>query len=164
MAIIRDISKNRPGVSMRRFIFLVFLLSAIPLAAFSEPAEIFAVQIGSYKQFAADARESVSRFGIVHVLTYNKLSRVTVGEFASREKAVQLLEKLKQAGYQDAFVRKIGFADLSKVQSDIEKFNILLAEMDAQVFYLDEYKYIFEGSGYIQLPRSLEVDGIKLAE
>ena len=146
-----------------RSLFLI-ILTAWSFHAIAEPSEIFAVQIGTYKQFAAEAKQSVSRFGVVHVLTYENLSRVTVGEFTSRQEAAELLQQLKQAGFADAFIRKIGFADLSKVQSNIEKFNVLLAEMDAQVFYLDEYKYVFEGSGYIQLPRNLEVDGINVAE
>ena len=150
-------------MAVYRILFLMFLTTwSFHVAA--EPSEIFAVQIGTYKQFAAEAKQSVSRFGIVHVLTYENLSRVTVGEFTSRDKAIELQQQLKQAGFEDAFIRKIGFADLSKIQSNIEKFNVLLAEMDAQVFYLDDYKYIFEGSGYIQLPRNLEVDGINVAE
>lgn len=148
---------------LNRFLFFVVLM-VWSLQAIAEPNDIFAVQIGTYKQFAAEAKQSVSRFGVVHVLTYDNLSRVTVGEFTSRQKAAELLQQLKQAGFEDAFIRKIGFADLSKIQSNIEKFNVLLAEMDAQVFYLDDYKYIFEGSGYIQLPRNLEVDGINVAE
>lgn len=147
---------------LMRIIFLVILFVISPFSANAEPSEIFAIQIGTYKQFADDAKQSVSRFGVVHVLTYENLSRVTVGEFTSRQQAAELLQQLKQAGFEDAFIRKVGFADLSKVQSNIEKFNLLLAEMDAQVFYLDDYKYIFEGSGYIQLPKNLEVDGIRL--
>ena len=140
---------------------LIFLL---PVLLCAQPSEIYAVQIGTYKQFAAEARQAVSEFGVVHVLTYDDLSRVTVGEFTDRQQAAILLEQLKEAGFADAFIRKIGYTDLSKIQSNIEKFNVLVAEMDAQVFYLDDYKYVFEGSGYIQLPRNLEVDGINIAE
>ena len=145
-----------------RSIFIITLLFVSSFSVKAEPSEIFAIQIGTYKQFAAEAKQSVSQFGVVHVLTYENLSRVTVGEFTNRQKAAELLGQLKQAGFQDAYIRKIGYADLSKIQSNIEKFNLLLAEMDAQVFYLDDYKYIFEGSGYIQLPKNLEVNGIKL--
>ena len=148
-------------LNLYRIIFLLGLV-AWPFNVIAEPSEIFAVQIGSYKQFAEETRKSVDQFGEVHVLTYNDLSRVTVGEFTSRKTANAQLQKLIDAGFKDAFVRKIGYADLSKVQSTIEKFNVLVSEMDAQVFYLDDYKYIFEGSGYIQMPRNLEIDGIKL--
>ena len=148
---------------MRKFI-LFCLFITYPFSGWAEPSEIFAVQIGTYKQFAAKAKQLASQFGVVHVLTFEGLSRVTVGEFSDKQRAAQLLTQLKQAGFNDAFIRKIGFADLGNVRSDIEKFNVLLAEMDAQVFYLNEYKYVFEGRGYIQLPRNLEVDGINIAE
>ena len=143
-------------------ILLYLVLFSLPLIAFTQPTEIFAIQIGTYKHFAQDAKESVSQFGEVHVLTYENLSRVMVGEFTQKQEATTVLQQLKEAGFKDAFIRQIGYADLTKVQSDIEKFNLLIAEMDAQVFYVDDYKYIFEGSGYIQLPRGFEVDGIKL--
>ena len=151
-------------MNIARSLVLMIAFGVLSVPVCAEPTEIIAVQIGTYKQFAAEAKQSVSHFGVVHVLTYENLSRVTVGEFTDRQQAAHLLEKLKQAGYEDAFIRKIGFADLDKVQSDIEKFNVLLAEMDAQVFYLNDYKYVFEGSGYIQLPRNLEVDGINVAK
>ena len=138
-------------------IFILLVLTGLPLVAFTQATEIFAIQIGTYKHFAEDAKESVRKFGEVHVLTYENLSRVTVGEFTSKQEAMTVLHQLREAGFKDAFIRQIGYVDLTKVQSDIEKFNLLVAEMDAQVFYIDEYKYIFEGSGYIQLPKDFEI-------
>lgn len=149
-------------IKMVRNLLLLFALICFSQNLFAEPTEIFAIQIGSYKQFAEETRKAVVQYGEVHILTYKELSRVTVGEFSSRQAATAQLQKLKDAGFADAFIRQIGYADLNKVQSTIEKFNVLVSEMDAQVFYLDDYKYIFEGSGYIQMPRNLEVDGIKL--
>ena len=69
-----------------RTIFIAILFVISPFSAKAETSEIFAIQIGTYKQFAAEAKQSVSRFGVVHVLTYENLSRVTVGEFTSRQK------------------------------------------------------------------------------
>ncbi len=136
---------------MPRNLLLLLVFTGLPFTIFAQPTEIFAVQIGTYKHFAEETKKSVLQFGEVHVLTYENLSRVTVGEFTNRQEATALLQKLKEAGFKDAFVRQIGYIDLKKVQSNIEKFNLLIAEMDAQVFYLDGYKYIFMGNGYMEM-------------
>ena len=136
----------------RNLIFILFI-TCLPIAVFAQPSEIFTVQIGTYQQYEDNARKSAGKFGEVHVFTFQNLSRVTVGEFTSREEATKLLQKLKQSGFEDAFVRQIGYADLSQVQSDIEKFNVLIAESDAQAFYLDGDMYLFQGRGYIKIPR-----------
>ena len=136
---------------MIRYFLLLLVVTALPLIALAQPTEVFAVQIGTYKHFAEETKKSALQFGEVHILTYEDLSRVTVGEFTNRQEATALLQKLKEAGFKDAFVRQIGYIDLDKVQSNIEKFNVLLSEMDAQVFYLDGYKYIFMGNGYLEM-------------
>ena len=138
---------------MTRNLLLLLIFIGLPFTAFAQPTEVFTVQVGSYKHFAEDAKKSVRKFGEVHVLTFKNLSRVTVGEFTNRQAATVLLHKLKDAGFEDAFVRQIGYIDLSQVQSDIEKFNVLIAGMDAQAFYLDGNMYLFQGNGYIQIPR-----------
>lgn len=138
---------------MTRNLLLLLIFTGLPFAAFAQPTEIFTVQVGSYKQFAEDTKKTVRQFGEVHVLTFKNLSRVTVGEFTDRQAATVLLKELKNAGFEDAFVRQIGYTDLSKVRSDIEKFNVLIAGMDAQAFYLDGNMYLFQGNGYIQIPR-----------
>lgn len=138
---------------MARNLIFLLIFTSLPIAAFAQPTEIFTVQVGSYKQFAEDTKKSVRQFGEVHVLTFKNLSRVTVGEFTDRHAATVLLKELKDAGFEDAFIRQIGYADLSKVQSDIEIFNVLIAGMDAQAFYLDGNMYLFQGNGYIQIPR-----------
>lgn len=138
---------------MTRSLLLVIILTALPFFASAKPTEIFAVQVGSYKYFEDDAKKSVRQYGEVHVLTYKNLSRVIVGEFTSRQEATALLQKLRDAGFADAFVRQIGYVDLNKVRSDIEKFNLLISDMDALAFYLDGVMYLFQGNGYIQIPR-----------
>ena len=136
---------------MTRSLILLLIFLSLPLAVFAQPTEIFAVQIGTYKHFEEDAKKSALKFGEVHVFTFQNLSRVTVGEFTSRQSATSQLQKLKDAGFSDAFVRQIGYVDLDNVQSDIEKFNVLISEMDAQAFYLDGSMYLFQGRGYIKL-------------
>ena len=138
---------------MTRSLFLLVILIALPFTVCAKPTELFAVQVGSYKHFEDDAKKSVRKYGEVHVLTYKNLSRVTVGEFTNRQEATALMQKLRDAGYTDAFVRQIGYVDLNKVRSDIEKFNLLISNMDALAFYLDGVMYLFQGNGYIQIPR-----------
>ena len=137
---------------VRNILFILFLM-ALPFAVMAKPSELFAVQVGSYKHFEEDAKKSVRQYGKVHVLTYKNLSRVTVGEFTDRKEATALLKKLRKAGFKDAFVRQIGYVDLQRVRSDIEKFNLLISDMDALAFYLDGVMYLFQGNGYIQIPR-----------
>lgn len=133
------------------YIFLILLL--ISSLAFAEETEIFSVQIGTYKQFSDEAKAAASQYGDVHVFTFKNLSRVTVGEFTSRKAASTLLKKLQTAGFKDAFVRRTGYTDLSQARSTVEKFNILISEMDAQAFYLDGYMYLYQGNGYIKIFR-----------
>ena len=132
----------------------IFLLLSSPIISFAENSEIFTVQIGSYKHFAEDTKNAVNQFGVVHVFTFKNLSRVTVGEFTDRRAAETLKIKLQNAGYKDAFVRRTGYVDLARSKSTIEKFNILISEMDAQAFYLDGHMYLFQGDGYIRIHRA----------
>ena len=125
----------------------------MPAVVLAEATNIYAVQVGSYKTFAEDAKQIVSKFGEVHVFTFKNLSRVTVGEFKNRQSAADLLSKLKEAGFKDAFVRQVGYTDLAQAKSTIEKFNVLISEMDAQAFYLDGSMYLFQGQGYIKIHR-----------
>ena len=133
---------------------LILLLIA-PLNAYATNSEIFSVQIGTYKHFAEKTKEAVSRYGIVHVFTFKNLSRVTVGEFTDKGAAERLRDKLRHAGYKDAFVRQTGYVNLANKNNTIEKFNILISEMDAQAFYLDGHMYLFQGNGYIRIHRTL---------
>lgn len=138
---------------MTRILLILILIS--PCSSFAAESEIFSVQIGTYKHLAEDTKNNVDKFGIVHVFTFNNLSRVTVGEFTSRRAAEKLKVKLQNAGYQDAFVRRTGHVNLEKAKSTIEKFNVLISEMDARAFYLDGHMYLFQGNGYIRIHRAL---------
>ncbi len=136
---------------MLRVLFLFVVLLIMPSISMAQKTEIFAVQIGTYEKFAANNKRKVSAFDDVHVFTFKNLSRVTVGEFTKRENATELLNKLKSIGFSDAFIRRTGYVDLDKSKSIIEKFNILISEMNAKAFYLDGDMYIFQGTGYIKI-------------
>ena len=123
----------------------------MPLSSHAQQTEIFAVQIGSYRHFEEDTKKTAQKFGEVHVFKFKNLSRVTVGEFTNKQAATTLLSKLKQAGFKDAFVRRTGYVDLNKAHTTIQKFNILISEMDAQAFYLDGSMYLYQGKGYIKI-------------
>ena len=136
---------------MTRLSLLLIIFLALPAVSLAQRTEIFAVQIGTYEKFAADVKQAVKGFDNVHVFTYMNQSRVTVGEFITRDSANALLTKLKNAGFKDAFIRRTGYVDLNKSQSTIEKFNILISELDAKAFYLDGEMFIFQGTGYIKI-------------
>ena len=130
---------------------LLIILLALPAVSIAQRTEIFAVQIGTYEKFAANTKQAVKDFDHVHVFTFKNQSRVTVGEFTSRESAKTLLRDLKNAGFKDAFIRLTGYVDLNAPHSTIEKFNILISEFDAKAFYLDGDMFIFQGKGYIKI-------------
>ena len=135
---------------MNRILILLLTLCILPTAAQAEKTDIFTVQIGTYRHFEEDTRRAVQQFGDVHVFTFKNLSRVTVGEFTDKRAASVLLQKLRDTGFEDAFIRKVGHTDLSKAQG-IEKFNVLISEMNAHAFYLDGHMYLFQGNGYIKI-------------
>ena len=56
-------------MNIARALVLMIAFGVLSVPVCAEPTEIIAVQIGTYKQFAAEAKQSVSRFGVVHVLT-----------------------------------------------------------------------------------------------
>ncbi|MFK7793989.1 MAG: SPOR domain-containing protein [Gammaproteobacteria bacterium] len=109
------------------------------------------MQIGTYEKFADKTKQAVKGFDDVHVFTYKNISRVTVGEFTSKDSAKTLLRDLKKVGFKDAFIRRTGYVDLNETHSTIEKFNILISEFDAKAFYLDGDMFIFQGKGYIKI-------------
>ncbi|MFK8027338.1 MAG: SPOR domain-containing protein [Gammaproteobacteria bacterium] len=136
---------------MIRLGLLLLLVFSYSTAAVAQRTEIYAVQIGTYEKFANNSKQLVKNFENVHTFTYQNMSRVTVGEFTSKESAKPLLAKLKKTGFKDAFIRRTGYVDLNKPHSTIEKFNILISELDAKAFYLDGELFIFQGQGYIRI-------------
>ena len=135
---------------IRPYLLLIIFLG-LPAASLAQESEIFSVQIGTYEKFSADIKQSVKHFDNVHVFTYKNQSRITVGEFTTRDSAKPILRELKNAGFNDAFVRRTGIVDLTKTHSTIQKFNILISELDAKAFYLDGDMFIFQGTGYIKI-------------
>lgn len=135
---------------------VLFLLFFSPLTCLANNSDIFSVQIGTYKHFSENIKQDASKYGVVHVFTFKGFSRVTVGEFTARHAAEILKNKLRKAGYKDAFVRRTGQLNLTNSSSVIEKFNVLISEMNAQAFYLDGHMYLFQGDGYIRIHRSIQ--------
>jgi hypothetical protein len=136
---------------MVRLYFLLIIFLTLPTVAYAQKTEVFAIQIGTYEKFSAETKQAVKHFDNVHVFKYRNQSRVTVGEFISRDNAKPLLTELKKAGFKDAFIRRTGYVDLNNPHSTIEKFNILISELDAKAFYLDGVMFIFQGTGYIRI-------------
>lgn len=136
---------------MIRHAFLILIVFSYSTVAIAQRTEIYAVQIGTYEKFAERTKQLVKNFDNVHTFTYQNMSRVTVGEFTTKDSANSLLVELKRVGFKDAFIRRTGYVDLNKPHSTIEKFNILISELDAKAFYLDGELFIFQGRGYIKI-------------
>jgi cell division septation protein DedD len=79
----------------------------LSLAAAAAGAADYTVQIGAFRNPDPSFAESASRLGSVHTSRSEAgLTRFLVGRFPTRSAAQALLEKLRGAGYSDAFVRR----------------------------------------------------------
>lgn len=91
---------------MSRIVFTLVILLILPSVSFAYKTEIYAVKIGSYEKYSSDVKQAVKKYDHVHVFTFKNLSRITIGEFTSKESAKPLLKKLVTAGFKDAFICK----------------------------------------------------------
>ena len=135
--------------------FLIICLSCLPLHALhGHDLNTYSIQIGTYKNPPAHLIQTAEQFGPVHQIWFNKLTRITVGEYSHKSTALKKLPQLKQAGFHDAFVRKIGSARIHSEHNhlEIQKFNLLAEELDARSLYVNGKMYLKQGDHYIKIP------------
>ena len=88
--------------------FITAMLLAVGLSIPAAAAE-YVVQIGAFRHPNPSFAEAASTVGQVsNRVTASGLTRVEVGSYASRTAAIEALERLRAAGYDDAFVRRSG--------------------------------------------------------
>lgn len=114
----------------------------------------YTIQIGTYKNPPEELIRTAKKFGPVHEIWFNKLTRITVGEYSQKTEALNKLQEIKHAGFHDAFVRKVGSARIHTNHDhlEIQKFNLLAEELNARTLYLNDKMYLKQGHQYIKIP------------
>lgn len=138
---------------MRTFIFFTAIFLCLS-AAHGHNLSTYTIQIGTYKNPPDQVIHRAEQFGPVHRIWFNKLTRITVGEYSHKSEALEQLPRIKRAGFRDAFVRKVGAARLHSEHNhlEIQKFNLLAEELDARSLYLNGKMYLKQGDHYIKIP------------
>ena len=139
---------------MRTLILISLIYLPLAHLAYGHDIDTYSIQIGTYQNPPAELIESARKFGPVHQLWFNKLTRITVGEFSQESEALKKLPEIRQAGFEDAFVRKIGTAPYHSDHNhlEIQKFNLLAEELNARSLYLNGKMYLKQGDQYIKIP------------
>ncbi len=97
------------------------LLTIINIACIAQVAQhtgSYTVQIAVYKNLPENFISSAEKYGTVHASQTGELTRISVGSFSSRNVAQELLSRLRQAGYKDAFINRIGSGIASNQRHD----------------------------------------------
>ena len=138
-----------------KYIIIAVLLCLWLNTVHAHSSSTYSVQIGTYKN---DPPEELlvkaERFGPVYQIWFNKITRVTVGEFSQKSEAEIKLQEIHDAGFKDAFVRKVGSASVHNEHNhlEIQKFNLLAQKLNARSLYLNGTMYLKQGNRYIKVP------------
>ena len=139
---------------MRNIIITVLL--CLPLnVVLAHSSNTYTVQIGTYKNDPPqDLLHKAEQFGPIHRIWFNKITRVTVGEFSQKADAEAKLKQIQNAGFADAFIRKVGTAPEHSDHNhlEIQKFNLLAQKLNARSLYLGGTMYLKQGNRYIKVP------------
>ena len=146
---------------MKKIIFIALLIfSMVCIAQSDQHASAYTVQIATYRNLPNNFLTSAEAFGEVHTSQADDLTRVSVGSFNDRNEAQKLLSRLKQAGYEDAFINRLATSSAASTQhnnathhsSEMAKFrNLSDAEKDRAVF-VDGKLHLKEGNQFIPVP------------
>ena len=134
---------------------VIICLSFLPLQVlYGHDLNTYSIQIGTYKNPPEHLIQIAEQFGPVHQIWFNKLTRITVGEYSHKSQALKKLPLLKKAGFDDAFVRNIGSARIHSEHDhlEIQKFNLLVEELDARSLYVNGKMYLKQGDHYVKIP------------
>lgn len=85
--------------------FKASILLAALLVLSNAVAADFTIQIGAYQNLSDNIIQRAESLGSVKTSSVGKLTRVTIGSYASRESAAQDLARVKASGFDGAFVR-----------------------------------------------------------
>ena len=140
------------------------ILKSIPLLlvlfAGTVRADSYSVQIGTYRTPDRDALEErvpADLGELRSTTTPSGLTQFRVGDFASREDAEEALDTLRESGFDDAFVRRLGEtqahteSESTKPRDDSALLSSLSEEERRNVVYLDGRLHRKVGDEFIPL-------------
>ncbi len=135
------------------------------IAQADQSSSLYSVQIATYKNLPENFVESAEKYGSVHTSQGEGLTRVSVGDFDSRNAAQNLLSQLKQAGYEDAFIKRTGSIMSSNQHHDnshdhpspgsgsqMAKFRNLPDSEKERAVFINGTLHLKQGSGFIPVP------------
>ncbi len=139
-----------------RLIAIAFIF--LTISAISTVSAEHTIQIGALsKPYPAFAKAARQVGNVESGLTEDGLTLYQVGRYSTRDEAVSALQELRDAGYQDAFIRRLtgsrsmqagprtGFSDLSAVLDQLPE------ETRSKVVYLDGVLHVKEGDQFTPL-------------
>jgi len=115
----------------------------------------YTVQVATYRNVPSNFVESLNQYGKVHAIQAGELTRVSIGSFDSRDGATNLLNKLRNEGFDDAFINRLGASTSSHSHSKIEqssemtKFHSLSPSEQDQAVFLDGKLFLKQGERFI---------------
>lgn len=153
---------------MRKIVMLLILVTgSLPITP-STWASQYAVQLEASKSPDLNRYEALSVHGKLYTeVADNGYTRTRLGPYENKTKALDVLDKVRTAGYTDAFIAKQQKSEpttavtstTAKRQYDIENFDVktlkewkmLTDEQQANLVYLDGKLHVKNGNDFIPL-------------
>ena len=153
---------------MKKILMLLILITAPALVTVPAIASQYAVQLEASKSPDLNRYQALSVHGSLYtVAASNGYTRTRLGPYENKSKALDVLDKVKAAGYADAFIAKQQNNDITasvashpvKRQYDIENFDVktlkewkmLTPEQQANLVYLDGKLHVKNGNKFTPL-------------
>lgn len=147
---------------------MLSVLSIACIAHADKHASDYTVQIATYRTLPNNFVKSAEEFGEVLTSQAGDLTRVSIGSFNTKDQAQELLSRLRQAGYKDAFIKRTD-ADVtahsshasnsthhhdhhSLPGSEMEKLRNLSATDKERAVFLDGKLHLKDGNKFILVP------------
>ena len=156
---------------MKKILMLLSLVIAPALITVPAMASQYAVQLEASKSPDLNRYQALSVHGNLYTIAAsNGYTRTRLGPYENKSKALDVLDKVKAAGYADAFIAKQQGGDITasvssvashpvKRQYDIENFDVktlnewkmLTPEQQANLVYLDGKLHVKNGNKFTPL-------------
>lgn len=153
---------------MNKTLLSLILIIGSLLFSLSSFASQYAVQLEASKSPDIGRYESLSAYGKLYTIAAdNGYTRTRLGPYASKTKALEVLDNVRAAGFTDAFIAKQQSGTKStanqsvttKGQFDIETFDVktlkewkmLTPEQQANLVYLDGKLHVKNGNEFTPL-------------
>lgn len=158
---------------MKKTLMLLTLVAGSSLITEAAWASQFAVQLEASKSPDLNRYASLSVHGKLYTVnTDNGYTRTRLGPYENKSKALEILEKVRAAGYADAFVArhdngvstssapapakppagKVRYGDIENFDvKTLKEWSMLTPEQQKNLVYLDGKLHIKDGNNFIPL-------------